>query len=223
VAPPPATGGTRYYQPYPAVTPPPAPVSPWQPAANDPVRLSPPESPGVSKAATLPEQGNVQTAAKFTADVAVPTPPLPVGIPQFASVEPRVAAGLKPDIDGLDWLQRNGFRTVIHVRNVGDDDSADRRQVEKRGMKFVSVESPATVPARQDSEAFSRLLANSADQPIFVYDGNGSLAGNFWYLHFRLAERFPEDEARLRATRLGLKTDGDRQAVWQALQQIAQP
>jgi protein tyrosine phosphatase (PTP) superfamily phosphohydrolase (DUF442 family) len=165
----------------------------------------------------------VQTAAKFTADAPAPTPPLPVGIPQFTSVESRVAAGLKPDLDGLDWLRDNGFHTVIHVRTVGEDDSADRRQVEKRGMKFVSVESPPTVPTRVDGDAFSRLLANGADQPIFVYDRDGLLAGNFWYLHFRLAERLPEDEARLRAARLGLKTDGERQTVWQALQQIAQP
>lgn len=214
--PPGATNGTRYYGPVV-----PAPANPWQPTANDPVRLSPPDTSGLNKTAYVPDEGGVQTAAKLTVDSATLTPALPVGIPQFAFVEPRLGAGLKPDIDGLDWLRGNGFRTVIHVRAVGEDDSADRKQVEKRGMKFISVESPATVPSRQDGDAFTRLLRNSADAPIFVYDRDGALAGSFWYLHFRVAERFPEDEARLRAVRLGLKTEGDRQAVWQALQQIA--
>ena len=61
--------------------------------------------------------------------------------------EDRVASGLRPLLDGgLDWLQANGYRTVLHLRQPGEDDTADRKQVEKRGMKYLSMEvSPETL------------------------------------------------------------------------------
>src|SRR5262249_19368858 len=74
------------------------------------------------------------------------TPPLPVGIPQFATARPGVASGLKPLLDGLDWLQENGYRTVLHLRLPGTEDAADRKQIEKRGLKYLSLEvSPQTL------------------------------------------------------------------------------
>ncbi len=66
---------------------------------------------------------------------------LPVGIPQFSSPMDNVATGLRPSLDeGLDWLQARGYRTVVHIRAPGEDDAADRKQVEKRNMKYISLE-----------------------------------------------------------------------------------
>ncbi len=149
-------------------------------------------------------------------------PPLPVGIPQFAIARDRVAAGLKPLLDGLDWLQANGYRTVLHVRAPGQDDGADRREVEKRGLKYLSIEvSPQTL-TRAAVDDFSRRVADEAAQPLFVYDKDGRLAGGLWYLHFRLADKAGDDLARTKAARLGLREDGDseQRALWLAIQKV---
>ena len=39
----------------------------------------------------------------------------------------EVTSGLKPSLDGLEWLQANHYRAVLHVRQPGEDDSADRQ------------------------------------------------------------------------------------------------
>jgi hypothetical protein len=133
------------------------------------------------------------------------TPALPVGIPQFTYVGPRLASGLKPDLDGLDWLKSNGFQTVVHIRGLGEDDSADRRQIEKRGMRYLVVELWTTGPWRPAADEFNRIVADPANQSLFVYDRDGSLAGSLWYHHFRLALNISDDEARIRAAQLGLR------------------
>jgi protein tyrosine phosphatase (PTP) superfamily phosphohydrolase (DUF442 family) len=138
-------------------------------------------------------------------DGVVPTPALPVGIPQFAAAGPKIACGLKPDLDGLDWLKANGFQTVVHVRAAGEDDSADRRQIEKRGMKYVAIDCSTATPSRPLVDEFSRTVTDRANQPIFVYDRNGSLTGGLWYQHYRLTERLADGDARVRAVRLGLQ------------------
>jgi protein tyrosine phosphatase (PTP) superfamily phosphohydrolase (DUF442 family) len=144
-------------------------------------------------------------------------------VPQFAMVQDRVATGLRPMLDdGLDWLQAKGYRTVLHIRRPGEDDSADRRQVEKRGMTYLSLEVSPQSLSRQVVDHFNALVSDTARYPLFVYDRDGSLAGGLWYLHFRTAEQASDEAARIRAGRLGLREDGDtaQRDMWLAVQRF---
>lgn len=191
---------------------------------RDSFRLLPPEpvpaaSPEPPKAAPI-EERNQQPAVSEDRSR---SPSLPVGIPQFAAVREGIAAGLKPSLDGgLDWLQANGYRTVLHVRQPGEDHSADRREVEKRGLKYLSLEVSPTTLSKAKVEEFSRIIGDQANYPLFVYDKDGTLAGGLWYLHFRLTERDTDEAARANAARLGLKdsSEGNHRATWLAIQKL---
>src|SRR5262249_890525 len=76
-------------------------------------RLQAPELPPPPPRASVPEER-------------APTPALPVGIPQFALAQDQIATGLKPMLDGVEWLQQNGYRPVLHLRQPGEDDTAER-------------------------------------------------------------------------------------------------
>jgi len=159
-----------------------------------------------------PELGESTTSAKPTAPAtsapAAPAPAapatLPAGIPDFApALGDRIANGRKPYLDGPD--------------------AADRKQFEQRGLTFTSlIVSPETL-SRATVEEFARLVSNSASQPLFVYDANGSLTGPLWYLYFRKIERLSDDAARIRAGRLGLRepTDADTRAIWDAIRRAS--
>jgi protein tyrosine phosphatase (PTP) superfamily phosphohydrolase (DUF442 family) len=189
----------------------------WQPA--DAVQLGAPEP--ISSA-------GVQGTPRLYPPSKTAEPPLgqaatklPVGIPQFANAVENVATGLRPSLDdGLDWLQARAFKTVLYIRAPGDDDTTDRKQVEKRGMKYLSLEvSPQTL-TKATVEEFSRIVRDTSSQPTFVYDRDGSLAGGLWYLYFRVALQLSDDVARVRAGSLGLREDSDgvRREMWLAIQ-----
>src|SRR5262249_23536381 len=142
----PGTPDVRGYPPAPPDNNPPPPQPPWKPSPDGsvppdtanppPARLFPPES-SEPPAVSPPTKPRVSEDTKPNPEL----PALPVGIPGLAEVKPRVATGLRPSaIDGLDWLQAKGYRTVVHLRRPGEDDTADRRQFEKRGLQFVSLE-----------------------------------------------------------------------------------
>jgi protein tyrosine phosphatase (PTP) superfamily phosphohydrolase (DUF442 family) len=157
------------------------------------------------------------------AEARVPPAPLPVGIPQFALAHERVASGLRPLLDdGLDWLQANGYRTVLHLKRPGEDDATDRRQVEKRGLKYLTLEVSPQALTRQLVDEFNRLVGDSAGLPLFIYDRDGALAGSLWYLHFRVAEQAGDDDARVRAGALGLREERDdaHREMWLAVQRL---
>jgi hypothetical protein len=148
------------------------------------------------------------------------SPAFPVGIPQFAIAKEGVASGLKPSLEGLDWLKDNGYRTILHVRRPGEDDAGDRKQASKRDLKYVSLEvSPETL-SREIIAKFGSVVEDTAGRPLFVYDRDGMLAGGLWFLYFRTVEKDSDETARIKAARLGLSEDaqGDHKTMWLAIQ-----
>src|SRR5262245_57210798 len=189
----------------------PPPAAPPKPsAAGPPIKLLPPE--GAAPAAGLSESSSAPAASAA-----------PAGVPEFSPAIPgRVAVGRKPTLDGLDWLKANGYRSVLFLRGPGASDAADRKQFEQRGLTFASLEvSPASL-SLATVEAFARSVGEPSAQPLFVYDADGSLAGGLWYLYFRRVERLPDEAARRRAARLGLRdaADGPHRDMALAVQRL---
>ena len=154
---------------------------------------------------------------------AKPIPPTdrPTGIDEFTQVKDGVSAGRRPTIEGLDWLKAKGYKTVVHVRRPQDDDETDRRQVERRDMKFVSLTvTPETLNQTWVDE-FNKLIGDTASRPVFVYGQDPQTAAVAWYLHLRTAEFLTHDEARVRAQRLGL-TD-EKSELFKAALKVAPP
>jgi hypothetical protein len=177
-------------------------------SARQGIRLFPPQNPEDVQPAGVRER-------------AEGTPSLPVGIPQFAMAKERIASGLKPTLEGVDWLNATGYVAVLYLRAPGSDDSAERKRIENtRGLKYFTIEvSPETL-STDVVEHFNKLVGDSANLPLFVYDNDGILAGGLWYLHFRLVDKLPDDKAIREAGRLGLqeKGSGENLAMWLAVQ-----
>jgi protein tyrosine phosphatase (PTP) superfamily phosphohydrolase (DUF442 family) len=143
-------------------------------------------------------------------------------IPQFAQDKENVYAGLRPKLDGLDWLQEAGVKTIVNVRLFGEDDSTDKKEAEKRGMRYIAFEVSPEVLTKEKADEFVQIIRDGSRQGIFVYDNDGSLAGAMWYLHLRLGELLDDDAARIRARALGLRTTGEGQHhdMWLAAKKI---
>ncbi len=210
---PPAGGTTPRLAPSPSH---PSTTEPPLARATPPVAKNPPSS--TPKAVTLPPD----LAEPRKTEPSTTIPPqnvpdrswtLPVGIPFYFEVkEGRLATGHRPDTEGLDWLKSRGFRTILHVRRPGSDSSADREQIEKRGMQYVSLDVAAAHLDRRLLDQFGEILADASRQPLFVYDDDGMRVGTLWYGHLRLVEKLPDDLARTRAELYGFKEKGSTEA-----------
>jgi protein tyrosine phosphatase (PTP) superfamily phosphohydrolase (DUF442 family) len=143
-----------------------------------------------------------------------------VDIPQFALAKDGVVSGLQPFPDGIAWLQTHRYRTVLHLRAPGEDDSAARRQFEKRGLRYVSLEVSPNALSKDVVDQFDRLVTENANLPLFIYDKDGALAGGLWYLYFRTAEGTSDERARSEAIRLGFQPEqnGEHRTMWVAVQ-----
>lgn len=143
-----------------------------------------------------------------------PTPPatkepaaLPVGIAGFDRARDNVATGQRPTLEGLDWLQKSNYRTIVFLHLPGESTDADRQQIEKRGLNFVSIEINPKDLNREQVERFLRVQTDHRAEKLFVYDLDGSLAGAMWYLSFRILDQDSDDVARVKAGSLGQRED----------------
>jgi hypothetical protein len=228
--------GTTVIPPAPSQAPPaPAPINPesnppagiqqgsyyWQPAEGSGVRLEPPIPADQDSTRPRRRMPRVEEKTEGQGDTDSSSS-LPVDIRQFAQAKENVSYGLRPSLEGLDWLKKNGYRAVLSVHAPDADETAAKKQVTQRGMKFLSLEvSPATL-SQSVLDEFIKLVDNTKDQPLFVYDNDGMLAGGLWYLYFRKVEMESDDTARTKAGRLGLNVEdqGDHKEMWLAIQKL---
>jgi protein tyrosine phosphatase (PTP) superfamily phosphohydrolase (DUF442 family) len=160
----------------------------------------------------------------ITSPAAPPTPAAPIspippkGIPQFAMARDQVASGQRPFDDGFSWLKQENYRTILHLRAPGEDDTADREAAIQRGLQFRTLDvSPETLtPAVVDD--FAKIVNDRDALPLFVYDRDGVAAGALWYLYFRSVDKLSDTEARTKASRLGFRNDEDSKKMMIAIQ-----
>ena len=126
----------------------------------------------------------------------------------YVRVKAGLATGRNPTLDGFDALRQAGFHTVIYLHPSGADWTAAKEVAAKRGLAFVAIE---TTPEKLATaiDQFNATVADTARQPIYVFDDDGIRAGAIWYLHFRTADALNDDVARVRARPLGLSDEGD--------------
>jgi protein tyrosine phosphatase (PTP) superfamily phosphohydrolase (DUF442 family) len=150
------------------------------------------------------------------------SPALPVGIPNFTEISDKLAMGLKPDPEGFQWLRDNGYQTVLHLCRPGADRSAHQEQIEKRSLKYLSLELSAATLTKEQLEEFNKIVADPTNKSLFVYDENGALTGAIWYLHLRSVKTMPAEMAKGHAERLGFREKGtdEQDALWASIQLI---
>jgi hypothetical protein len=147
-----------------------------------------------------------------------PSPTFPT-IPGFAFAKEQVAFGRRPALDEVDWLRAKNYRAVLYVRPPGEDDSADRKLFETRGLAYGTVEvSPETLSSA--IAQFNKIAGEKTNLPLFVYYyKDPMLAGALWYVHFRTVEGLNDAEAKLKATQLGLADPNEaNKPMWLAIE-----
>lgn len=152
--------------------------------------------------------------------VAAPSPEPPKGIPQFAMARDQVASGQRPFDEGFSWLKQENYRTILHLRAPGEDDTADKDAAAQRGLQFRTLEVSAETLTPAVLDEFAKIVNDRDALPLFVYDRDGVAAGALWYLYFRSVDKLSDTEARTKASRLGFRNDEDSKKMMIAVQKF---
>ena len=169
----------------------------------------------------LPKRGSDQPAdkpeEKREAKSSPKADPPPAGVPGFQAVKGTTAAsGRVPTADGVAWLAKAGYRTLVYAHDPKADAAGVRKLAEAGGLTFVDL----PVSADTFADAARRFDSGLAEgKAVYVCDDTGVRAGTLWYAHFRGVGLVNADAAVVRAWGLGLAdpdTNAEQKPLWDA-------
>jgi uncharacterized protein (TIGR01244 family) len=97
-------------------------------------------------------------------------PPAGVDIDNFARVNASYFRGSQPDGDDYAALAALGVKTVINLIGDEDFDSAEQREVESRGMRYVHIPMTTHEPPTPAQQGLFLSIVNAAEhQPVYVH------------------------------------------------------
>lgn len=92
------------------------------------------------------------------------------GLGNFARVSAVLYRGAQPNREGFVQLKSMGVKTVINLR----DHHSDRRILRGLGFKYVHLPCETSDPEEPQVLAFLKVVADPANQPVFVHCQHGS-------------------------------------------------
>ncbi|NBR05667.1 MAG: hypothetical protein EBT92_07840 [Planctomycetes bacterium] len=136
----------------------------------------------------------------------------PLDIPGYSLINNSIAIGLLPYPDGIDWLVKEKFKSALFIHSSTQETKAITSLFEKRGMKLNLLQlEESNISAERFNIEISKLQ-NSTQQPIYVFDLDGSIAASFWFVYFQKTTLKSEDETLSTLLKLGMNPNKSEQS-----------
>ncbi|MGH9385356.1 MAG: fused DSP-PTPase phosphatase/NAD kinase-like protein [Vicinamibacterales bacterium] len=130
------------------------------------------------------------------------------GIVNFTQVDAVVACGGATETSALDGLRKDGFKTVINLRmptELGANIEQNTTYAKEIGLNYISIPFNAQSPDSRAVDTFLNIIANKANQPVYVHCGSASRVGGMWMIKRVLQDGWEIDKATEEAKLIGLR------------------
>lgn len=125
-----------------------------------------------------------------------------IGLSNFGEVTPHLFRGGQPKAAGYAHLKQMGIDMVVDLRLSGQDN--EKKDVNKAGMKFVSLRWHCMFPNDEVFAKFLKLLRENRDKKIFVHCRYGDDRTGMMIAAYRMAdEGWTPEEARKEMEKFG--------------------
>ena len=130
------------------------------------------------------------------------------GIVNFSKVDAVVACGGATETSALDGLAKDGFKSVINLRqateqNANIDQNAARTK--ELGMKYIHIPFNPAQPDTKVVDTFLAAVADKSNQPAYIHCGSASRVGSLWLVKRVMQDGWTVERATEEAKAIGLR------------------
>ncbi len=127
-------------------------------------------------------------------------------IDKFGWVSDKVATGGQPTVPQIASLAREGFRTIINLREPSEyDAAAEEAAAKQQGLIYVNIPFKAADPKTEPVDAFLKAMS-APKSPVFIHCATANRVAALWMIRRVLVEKWDLDDAEREAKIVGLKT-----------------
>jgi len=128
-------------------------------------------------------------------------------IDKFYWIDDRLATGGQPLLDQLPALKREGFRTIINLREPSEyDEAAESAEARRLGLRYLSIPFRAADPKDEPVHEFLAAMKDKKMWPAFVHCGTGNRVAALWMIHRVVVDGWELENAEHEARLVGLKS-----------------
>ena len=129
-------------------------------------------------------------------------------IEKFNAVSDKVATGGQPTPAQMLDLSREGYKTVICLREPGEYDmKAEEASAKSKGLTFINIPVNRESPKPEQVDAFLAALSSPKVYPVFIHCGTGNRVAAFWMVRRVLVDKWDLEDAQREAKLVGLKSE----------------
>lgn len=130
------------------------------------------------------------------------------GIVNFSKVDAVVACGGATETSALDALAKDGFRSVINLRQASEQNAnieQNAARTKELGMKYIHIPFNSAQPDTKVVDSFLAAVADKSNQPAYIHCGSASRVGALWLVKRVMQDGWTVEKATEEAKAIGLR------------------
>jgi uncharacterized protein (TIGR01244 family) len=134
------------------------------------------------------------------------------GARNYTRVDATVACGGATSAEAFPALKREGFSSVINLRQPSEPGVAEEAAlVEAAGLAYIHLPLDAGAPDPAVVDKFLSAVADESNQPVYIHCASANRVGAVWAIKRVLQDDWPLDKAFAEADAIGLSSPRLRQ------------
>ncbi|MPZ18175.1 MAG: hypothetical protein GEV06_09720 [Luteitalea sp.] len=129
------------------------------------------------------------------------------GAQNYTRVDATVACGGATSAEAFPELKRQGFASVINLRQSSEPGVAEEAAlVETAGLEYIHLPLDAGAPDPAVVDKFLSAVADESNQPVYIHCASANRVGAVWAIKRVLQDDWALDKALAEADAIGLRS-----------------
>lgn len=164
------------------------------------------------------------SAAPSPSPTPLPSPITPIeGVRNYTRVDATIGCAGATEVKALPGIAKLGYKAVLNLREAteaGADIDGSRAAAEAAGLKYLHLPFKASAPEVKAAGEFLELVADPANQPLFIHCASANRVGTLWLIKRMVIDKWTEERSLAEAKVIGLSSEALQKF---ALDYVARP
>lgn len=129
------------------------------------------------------------------------------GVRNYTKVDASIGCAGATDAKALASIAQLGYKAVLNLREATEEGAhvdESRAAAEAAGLKYIHLPFKGSAPDPKVADAFLKVVADTANQPLFIHCGSANRVGAMWLIKRMVVDRWTEERAVAEARSIGL-------------------
>lgn len=129
------------------------------------------------------------------------------GVTNFTRVDAVVACGGATEVSTLDQLKKDGFKSVINLRQASEPNvnlPENQAKAKSLGLNYFHIPVNGASPDPASVDTFLSTVSNKANQPVFIHCASANRVGMMWLVKRVMQDGYTVEKATTEAKAIGL-------------------